>query len=214
MERFDFNLYLVTDQHACKGKDLFTVVASAIEGGVDIVQIREKQLTQKDFLYKALKLKEVLDRYSVPLIVNDNLYVAMHCNAAGIHVGNTDISPASIKSNWPDCSIIGHSLEFEDQLQNADTRAADYLALSPVFATATKQDTITVWGLDGLQHIRSLTEKPLVAIGNINASNAAAVMRSGADCLAVVSAICSADHPAKAAAAIRNEIEKGKTART
>ena len=213
MRRFDFSLYLVTDQHACKGRDLFTVVASAVEGGVDIVQIREKQLPEKDFLYKALKLKEVLDRCGVPLIVNDNLSVAMQCKAAGIHVGNKDISPASIKSKWPDCKIIGYSLEFEDQLQNTDTHA-DYLALSPVFATATKQDTVTVWGLDGLKHIRLLTKKPLVAIGNINASNAAAVMRSGADCLAVVSAICSADHPAKAAAAIRNEIEKVKPSGT
>ena len=211
MQRFDFSLYLVTDQQACKGRDLFAVVASAVEGGVDIVQIREKQLPEKDFLYKALKLKEVLDRCGVPLIVNDNLHVAMQCNAAGIHVGNNDISATSIKSTWPDCKIIGCSLEFEDQLQNRDTHVADYLALSPVFATPTKRDTITVWGLDGLKRIRSLTKKPLVAIGNIDASNAAAVMRSGADCLAVVSAICSADHPAKAAAAIRNEIEKVKT---
>lgn len=210
MRRFNFRLYLVTDQHACKGRDLLTVVAAAVEGGVDLVQIREKQLTGKDFLHKALKLKEVLDRYGVPLIVNDNLAVAMQCHAAGIHVGNKDVSPVSIKSNWPGCEILGYSLEFEEQLQTIDANVADYLALSPVFSTATKQDTITVWGLNGLKHIRSLTKKPLVAIGRINASNAAAVMRSGADCLSVVSAICSAGDPAKAAADIRNEIEKVK----
>lgn len=212
MPPFDFRLYLVTNQQACLGRDMFTVVAAAVEGGVDLVQIREKHLPEKDFLYKALKLKEVLDRYHVPLIVNDNLTVAMQTDAAGIHVGNNDITPSSIKSAWPACKILGYSLESADQLYTNNAAAADYLALSPVFATSTKQDTITEWGLDGLKYIRSRTKKTLVAIGNINASNAAEVVRSGADCLSVVSAICSASDPAKAAAAIRNEIEKALSA--
>jgi thiamine-phosphate pyrophosphorylase len=207
MPAFDHRLYLVTDQQACLGKDFFKVVESAVKGGVDVVQIREKELHEKDFLKKTLQLKELLDKYNVPLIVNDVLSVAMHGHTAGIHVGNSDLSPVMIRMQWPE-AILGYSLEHLDQLSTSNALVADYIALSPVFATVTKKDTIIEWGLDGIRKVRALTKYPLVAIGNINEVNAAAVINAGADCLAVVSAVCSADDPEKAAALIRNEIEK------
>ncbi|SEA47679.1 thiamine phosphate synthase [Pedobacter hartonius] len=207
MPAFNHKLYLVTDQQACLGKDFFKVVESAVKGGVDIVQIREKELQEKDFLKKTLQLKELLDKYNVPLIVNDVLSVAMHGRTAGIHVGNSDLSPVMIRMQWPE-SVLGYSLEHLDQLSTSNAMVADYIALSPVFATPTKQDTIIEWGLDGIIKVRSLTKYPLVAIGNVHAANAAAIIHAGANCLAVVSAICSADDPEKAAAVIRNEIEK------
>jgi thiamine-phosphate pyrophosphorylase len=95
-----------------------------------------------------------------------------------------------------------------EQLHNDEVKYADYLGISPVFSTATKTDTITEWGFEGIQAIRQQTVKPLVAIGNMNESNAFDVIKAGADCLAVVSAICGADNPSKAAEAIRNQIEK------
>jgi thiamine-phosphate pyrophosphorylase len=208
---FPYRLYLVTDQAACMGRDLVDVVEAAVKGGVDIVQIREKKLNGADFLVKAQRLKERLDKYKVPLIVNDNLYVAMGCQAAGIHVGNSDVSPLSIRVEWPACSILGYSLEYEEQLYHQASEVSDYLALSPVFATPTKLDTTTVWALEGLRAMRPRTKKPLVAIGGIKKENAFEVIRAGADCLAVVSAICSAPDPARAAEAIRREIEKALT---
>ncbi len=132
----------------------------------------------------------------------------MQSSADGIHVGNSDCSPLLVRQQWPDCGILGYSLEWEAQLQKPDAAVSDYIALSPVFATGTKTDTVTEWGLAGIQHIRSLTSKPLVAIGNVNTKNAAQIIRAGASCLAVVSAICSAKDPEKAAAELRNEIEK------
>ena len=116
--------------------------------------------------------------------------------------------PTAVKSQWPECSILGYSLEHIDQLKSDNATVSDYIALSPVFATKTKTDTIVEWGLDGIRLIRSLTDKPLVAIGNVNATNAASIIAAGANCLAVVSAICSAEDPERAAATIRNEIEK------
>jgi len=207
MPAFNHKLYLVTDQQACLGRDFFKVVESAVKGGVDIVQIREKELHEKDFLKKTLQLKELLDKYNVPLIVNDVLSVAMHGRTAGIHVGNSDLSPVMIRMQWPE-SVLGYSLEHLDQLSTSNAMVADYIALSPVFATATKQDTVIEWGLEGIRQVRSLTKYPLVAIGNVHAGNAAAIINAGANCLAVVSAICSAEDPEKAAATIRNEIEK------
>lgn len=208
MSNFPHRLYLVTDEDACKGRDLVRVTEAAVKGGVDLVQIREKDLAEREFLMKAIRLKEMLDRYNVPLIVNDNLLVAIACRAAGIHVGNSDVSPVTIRSQWPACGILGYSVEYEEQLQSENASLADYLALSPVFATPTKTDTVVTWRLEGIRKMRLLTTKPLVAIGGIHAGNAGDIIRAGADCLAVVSTICSADDPAKAAEELRKEIEK------
>lgn len=205
---FPYRLYLVTDEAACLGRTVPDVVEAAVKGGVDIVQIRQKHDTHNDFVEKAMRLKEMLDRYAVPLIVNDSLPVAIECAASGIHVGRGDVSPATIRKKWPGKKFIGYSIEYEAQVSSDEAALSDYLGISPVFPTPTKTDTITVWGLDGLQTIRAITSKPLVAIGGIDAHNAGDVIKSGADCLAVVSAICSADDPEKAAGMIRNEIEK------
>ncbi|MBA4145466.1 MAG: thiamine phosphate synthase [Cytophaga sp.] len=210
MERrqFPYRLYLVTDEQACLGRDLIQVTEEAVRGGVDLVQLREKKLTREAFLEKALRMKDMLDRYRVPLIINDNLWVAVQCQAAGLHVGNTDVAPDEVRRMWQVNPMIGYSVEEEVQIKSVSARHANYLGISPVFATPTKTDTITEWGLDGVRQIRSISVKPLVAIGGINKANARHVIAAGADCLAVVSAICSADHPAHAAELIRNEIEK------
>lgn len=205
---FTSRLYLVVSEEACLGRDIVNVTEQAVKGGVDLVQLREKQLNDNEFITTALRLKEMLDRYNIPLIVNDNLHVAISGNAYGIHVGNNDILPSRIKSLWPQCGMLGYSIEYLEQLDNSEMEYADYLGISPVFSTTTKIDTVTEWGLEGIRNIRNLTDKPLVAIGRMNESNAYDVIKAGADCLAVVSAICGADNSAKAAEVIRNQIEK------
>ncbi len=205
---FNSRLYLVVSHEACLGQDLISVTEQAIKGGVDLVQLREKRLTNLEFTETALRLKEVLDSYSIPLIINDNLDVATNCNSSGIHVGNNDMAPSKIKQLWPNCEMLGYSVEYLSQLESIELNYADYLGISPVFTTSTKTDTVTQWGIEGIKEIRKRTNKPLVAIGNMNENNAYEVIKAGADCIAVVSAICSAVNPAKAAWAIRNEIEK------
>lgn len=201
-------LYLVVSQEACLGRDLAKVTEQAIKGGVDIVQLREKQINTNNFTETAIRLKRMLDKYSIPLVINDNFQVALESRAYGIHVGNSDVPPSEIKKHWASCGLLGYSIEYIEQLSNSEIQYADYLGISPVFSTPTKTDTITKWGLDGIRNIRRLTDKPLVGIGNMNMNNAYDVIKAGADCLAVVSAICGAENPAKAAWAIRNEIEK------
>lgn len=205
---FSSRLYLVVSQEACLGRDIVRVTEQAIKGGVDLVQLREKNLPEMEFTQTAIRLKTMLNSYNVPLVINDNLAVANNSKAYGIHVGNNDMPPSFIKELWTDCKLLGYSVEYMEQLHNDEVKYADYLGISPVFSTATKTDTITEWGLEGIQAIRQQTVKPLVAIGNINKNNAFDVIRAGADCLAVVSAICGADNPSKAAEAIRNQIEK------
>jgi thiamine-phosphate pyrophosphorylase len=201
-------LYLVVSQEACLDRDLVMVTEQAVKGGVDLVQLREKTLTLPEFTQTAIRLKAMLDSYNVPLIINDNIEVARASGAFGIHVGNSDIPPSQVKAQWADCNLLGYSIEYMEQLSNSEIQYADYLGISPVFSTSTKTDTVTEWGLEGIQAIRQQTNKPLVAIGNMNKNNAFDVIKAGADCLAVVSAICGADDPAKAAEAIRNQIEK------
>ena len=205
---FPYRLYLVLSEEACAGKDFLKVAEEAVKGGVDLIQLREKNTTHNRFIDKAIRLKEVLSKYDVPLIINDNLSVAQEAKAYGIHVGNNDINPTAIRKDWETCKLLGYSIEYLEQLYNEQTYTSDYLGISPVFKTPTKTDTVTAWGIEGIQQIRNATEKPLVAIGSIKASNTREIIEAGADCVAVVSAICGADNPQKAASLIRNEIEK------
>lgn len=206
---FPYQLYLVISEKDCLGKDFLDVAEKSILGGVDIIQLREKNTSTEDFFRKALALKEITDKYNIPLIINDYFEVAEKVGSAGIHVGNNDKSPSSLRNElfFKD-KIIGYSVEYLSQLENVNTELSDYLGISPIFNTDTKKDTVTEWGLEGLSKIRSLTKKPLVAIGNINSYNAASIIKAGADALAVVSAICSAENPEKAAYEIKNEIVK------
>lgn len=206
--KFPYRLYLVISEDSCPKGNFLDIAEQAIAGGVDIIQLREKTVDTARFIDKALRLQERLSKYQVPLIINDNLDVALQSSAFGIHVGNKDISPQDIRSVWKDCPCLGYSIEHLEQLENYHTEVSDCLGISPVFQTSTKKDTITEWGIQGIEKIRSLTDKPLVAIGNMNIQNAYEVIKAGADCIAVVSAICSADNPAKAAYEIKNQIEK------
>ncbi|KMQ58434.1 thiamine-phosphate pyrophosphorylase [Chryseobacterium angstadtii] len=209
LNSFPYKLYLVISEADCMGRNFLQVAEQAILGGVDVIQLREKNSSTESFLQKAQKLIEITDKHSIPLIINDNVEVAEHVNAAGIHVGNTDAPPDFLRQRpLLHQKIIGYSIEYLSQLDNEQTLVSDYLGISPVFRTDTKTDTITEWGLEGIKTIRQLTEKPLVAIGHIHNGNAREVIDAGADCLAVVSAICSAQDPQKAAYQLKNEILK------
>ncbi|MBL3548323.1 thiamine phosphate synthase [Chryseobacterium sp. KMC2] len=206
---FPYQLYLVISEADCIGKNFLTVAEEAILGGVDIIQLREKNDSTELFLQKAQKLMEITEKYGIPLIINDHIEVAEKVNSAGIHVGNSDTAPTFLRQQ-PSIQnkIIGYSIEHLAQLENEQTMVSDYLGISPVFKTHTKTDTITEWGLEGVAKIRQLTEKPLVAIGSIHLGNAKEVINAGADSLAVVSAICGAANPQKAAYELKNEILK------
>ncbi|MXN91058.1 thiamine phosphate synthase [Flavobacterium sp. Sd200] len=204
---FPYRLYLVAGEADCMGRDILWVAEEAVKGGVQLVQLREKHKTTAAFAQTAFRLKEMLDKYNVPLIINDNVDVAVNCGAAGVHVGNSDMPPSGVIQQWPQCGMLGYSIEYLEQLNSIEMHYATHLGISPIFNTPTKNDTVTEWGLEGLKKIRILTNKPLVAIGSMNAANAHNVIKAGADCIAVVSAICAAQHPAKAAEKIRNNIE-------
>ena len=187
------------------------VVRAAVQGGVTCVQLREKSLSTRAFLARAHLLKEVLAEAPspVPLIINDRLDIALACGAEGVHVGQSDMPPEVIREHMPH-ALIGLSVESVADVRRVGERAApvDYLGVSPVFPTRTKADTAAPLGLNGLAAIRALTSLPLVAIGGIALANAAAALSSGADGLAVVSAILAAPDPRMASQELMAVIEK------
>ncbi len=200
-------LYLVTDQPSLKGRSLVDVVQAAVRGGVTCVQLREKHASSRDFYTQAVALMNLLAPLNIPLIINDRLDIALACGAQGVHLGQSDLPVQAARKMLPPEVFIGWSVESMEDVELSATLPLDYLGVSPVFATPTKTDTATPWGLEGLRRIRAATELPLVAIGGIHLGNAASVMQAGADSLAVVSAICSADDPLAASQQLRKLID-------
>ena len=192
-------LYLVTDRNLSLGRSLEEVVSEAVAGGVTIVQLREKDASTGEFVELAFRLKDILRPYNVPLIINDRVDVALAVDAEGLHIGQSDM-PYEIagKLLGPD-KIIGLSVENMDDLLKANELDVDYVGISPVYGTPTKTDTAEPFGLEGLRRAVELSVHPTVAIGGMNAGTIADVIAAGADGVAVVSAICSAQSPRLAA---------------
>ena len=192
-------LYLVTDGPSLKGRSITEVVSEAVQGGVGCVQLREKTVDTHDFYARAVALMQVLAPFKVPLVINDRIDVALACGAHGVHLGQSDMPPDVARRLLPADVFIGWSVETLDDVWRSAALPVDYLGVSPVYDTPTKNDAQAPWGLDGLGRARAATRLPLVAIGGVHTGNAAAVLAAGADGLAVVSAICSAADPRLAA---------------
>lgn len=199
----DWRLYLVTDRGLIGDRDLETVVEQAVRGGVTVVQLREKDFPTRDFIELARRLMRRLEPFSVPLIINDRIDVALAAGAQGVHVGQSDMLYADARRLMGPDALIGVSVETPEQAREAEDWDVDCLGVSPIFSTPTKTDTGQPWGLDGLRALRASSRHKLVAIGGIHPQNAADIVSAGADGIAVVSAICSADDPEKAARELR-----------
>lgn len=207
---FDPSVYLVTDRGLCGERSLEDVVGLAVRGGAGVVQLREKGAGFRAMVDLGLALKALLAPFGVPLLINDRVDVALAVGADGAHLGQSDMPVALARELLGTQAILGLSLERLDQLAEAEAEAVDYYGVSPVFPTGTKNDLGAAWGLAGLRALRAATSRPLVAIGGINADNAEAVVRAGADGLAVVSAICAAPDPEAASAALLAAVRRGR----
>lgn len=195
-EDFPYPLYLVLSEQSCLHHSFLKVAELAIKGGVDLIQLREKKCSTAQFTYRACQLKEVASKYGIPIIINDNLQVAHHIDAAGVHVGTTDVSPSAISNLFPN-KLIGYSIENLTQFQTQEVNYAHHFGISPVFNSATKRDTLAPWGIDGIKQIRLQTQKPLIGIGDMNLKNIKKVLDAGVNSIAVASAICSSKDPYK-----------------
>ena len=208
IKNIDYSLYLVTDRSLAKGRSTLDIVRSAVQGGVSCVQVREKECSTLDFIEQARSIKAYLQSQGVPLIINDRVDVALAVEADGVHLGQTDMPLDMARKIIGDAMIIGISAESLADAVAAEKGGADYLGVSPIYATPTKTDTAAPLGLEGLQAIRQKVNLPLVGIGGLNQDNAAAVICHGGDGVAVVSAIVAADDPMQAAGDLRKIIDE------
>jgi thiamine-phosphate pyrophosphorylase len=190
-----FKLYLIADQLNCRQSNIETVVAEAIKGGVDAVQLREKNVSTREIIELGRKLQVLLHKHNIPLIINDRVDIAMALDADGVHLGQRDMPYHLARKLLGNKKIIGISVSNSEQAHEAQQWDVDYLGVGPVFETSTKLDTSPVIGIEGLQQICSISEHPIIAIGGINVTNAYTVLTAGVNGIAVVSAICGANNP-------------------
>ena len=210
LQNIDYSLYLVTDRSLARGRSTLEIVKAAVDGGVTVVQLREKDCSTRKFIEEALALKDFLAARRVPLIINDRLDVAQAVKADGVHLGQTDMPLEMAKSILGNSMIIGISAESLADAVEAEKGGADYLGVSPIYATPTKTDTAPALGLAGLREIRQAVRLPLVGIGGLNRDNCAEVIRCGADGVAVVSAIVAANDPQTAANVIKRIVTEAR----
>lgn len=192
-------LYLVTDPRLCAQIGVVEVVGHAVAGGVTMVQLRDKHATTAQRTDLAVALKAALHGTGVPLVINDDVVAAVAANSDGAHIGQGDISSAQARALLGPDKILGLSCETPQTVRNADSALVDYLGLGPVFGTATKTDHARPKGFDGLAHLVTLSPLPNVAIGGLKPDHINGVLASGADGMAVVSAICGQSDPQAAA---------------
>lgn len=173
-------------------------VEQAILGGATMVQIREKSLSTRDFIHTAEEIKRVAWKYGVPVIINDRLDVVLAVDAAGLHVGQGDMSAETARRLLGPEKILGVSVDNVTEALQAEKDGADYLGVGAVFPTGTKSDAGYVERPE-LKRITRAVGIPVVAIGGINETNTLLLKESGIQGIAVVSAIFAKDDPCKAA---------------
>ena len=200
-------LYLVTDRYLCGKLGPIDTVKQAVMGGVTCVQLRDKDCTTDELIRYGKHIKEFLDHKNIPLIVNDNLEAAIQIGASGIHVGQSDMKVSDIRDIIGSSMIVGLSCENLEQARLVDSKDVDYVGISPLFTTPTKQNHSTPIGLQGLSDMVELLDLPCVAIGGIKLEHCREIFSRGASGVAVISAICGQPSPKMAARRFRSEIE-------
>ena len=199
-------IYPITDRRLT-GLSHAEQVARLCEGGARLIQLREKHLTPREFYLEAESALRVARAYGARLVVNDRADIALALGADGLHLGQDDLRPDAARRVLGDDAIVGFSTHNAEQAAEAARLPVSYVAIGPVFKTASKENPDPVVGLDTLRRVRSLTQGiPLVAIGGITHANARAVLEAGADSLAVIGAVLSED-PADITRRMRDLIE-------
>jgi thiamine-phosphate pyrophosphorylase len=198
-------LYAIITQRFCKHGSVREIARQALAGGADALQIREKEIEDDVLLAMAAELRELTDEMGRLLIVNDRPDIAALVGADGVHLGQHDIPIQEARRLLRTGAIVGKSAHTLDQARQAVTEGADYVAVGPMYATATKPHEPQA-GLDLLKQASGEIDIPIVAIGGITTENVSDVVQAGAACICVCSAICAADNPQAAAKTIRATI--------
>ena len=190
MELKACKIYLVTDEKACLGKDFYVCIEEAIKGGVKIVQLREKNISTKDFYEKALKVKEICKNYGALFIINDRLDIAQVVGADGVHLGQSDMPIEKAREILKDKFLIGATARNVEEAKRAELSGADYIGSGAIFGTNTK-DNAKKLEMEELKKIVASVKIPVFAIGGINIDNVSSLKNIGLQGICAVSGILS-----------------------
>ncbi len=205
----DFSLYLCTNSEMNNHYSLEECVEQAIKGGVSIVQVREKNKSFDDFLRIVTRIKKITDRYEIPLIINDNIDIAVSINADGIHIGQSDIPCLKARKILGDEKIIGVTVTNLKEAEKAVKDGATYLGVGAIFKSITKNDAIVV-GIDELKKIVDYSPIPVVVIGGINKETIPMLKNIKIDGYAMIRPILAEDNIEKSAKELKELIKNNK----
>lgn len=207
LNKEDLLLYAVTDRRWLKdGETLVTRTEEAIDGGVTFVQLREKDLDEKNFEREGRELKELCRKRGVPFVINDNVELAAKLDADGVHVGQSDMEALDVRKIIGGDKILGVSAQTVEQAVTAEKHGADYLGVGAVFPTGSKDDAAEV-SYDTLKAICDAVKIPVIAIGGITEDNVAELSKSGICGIAVISALYAKEDIKSAAQRLRKNTE-------
>ena len=204
LSKDDLLLYAITDRRNLDKKVFFEKIEEALQGGVTILQLREKELDEDSFINEAIEVKNICRKHGVPLIINDNVNVALKSGADGVHVGIEDMPIDEIRRTVPDSFIIGATCKTVEQAQSAERLGADYMGVGAVFPSPTKKNAVRITR-EHLKEICASVSIPAVAIGGISLENVDELKDGGMSGIAVVSAVFSADDIQKAASLLKEK---------
>lgn len=209
---FDPKIYVITDSRLARGRTAFDVVEQAIAGGATCIQLREKELTTREYYQIAEKVRELTFSKGVAFIVNDHLDVALALDADGVHIGADDLPAVAARRIMPPEMVLGVTARNVQQALQFQEAGASYLGVGSVYATGTKENTGKPIELHGLAEVCQAVKIPVVGIGGIDAERAGEVITAGASGVAVVSAVVAAEDISRAtrevAAAVNNALRK------
>lgn len=205
--KIDYTLYLCTDSRLMSCDTVEQSVELAVSGGCSVVQLREKDADSRQLYELALRVKKITDRFDVPLIINDRLDICMAVNAAGVHLGQSDLPCSAARKILGKDKIIGVSAANAEEAARAQADGADYLGVGAVFPTSTKTDTRAVTP-EIIKQIRSAVTIPFVVIGGVNPRNIASLYGLGIDGAAVISSVISQQDIKAAAQIMRRAAEQ------
>ncbi len=205
--KIDYSIYLVTDRDLMSTETLEEAVEKSIIGGCTLIQLREKNCSSLDFYNTAVKVKEITDKYNIPLIINDRVDIALAVDAAGVHVGQSDIPAAIVRKIIGNDKILGVSTGSVEQALEAEKNGADYLGVGAMYSTGTKKDANST-SMNELRKIRENVSIPIVVIGGINKDRVKDFTGIGIDGLAIVSAIIAREDIITAAQELKTEFLK------
>lgn len=205
-----YDLYVVTDETLSGGLSHSRIAELAVEGGADIIQLREKKKTDLELYEIGREIREITERKGACFIINDRIDIALACRADGVHLGQGDLPLSFVRAFAPAPFIIGISVGSVEEATNAEKEGADYVAVSPVFSTGSKDDAGPGLGLQMVRDIRAAVRIPVVAIGGIHMGNAPEIIKAGADGVAVISAVVNSPDIRAAAQSLRTIIKKAK----